>query len=410
MQQPDLPFEDLPPPLPPVDATEPSRALRIVATGAKELSRNQRRFNKLLARIETLRAQKAAETAKLDAALAEYGRRVAPLELKEHAQRCALVRTLAGFWRAPKGLGKRQRACLRDLLLGQFVFLEARLAVEEGGDLDVLLDDLLADKKRGQEEEDKKLGIVWDEDGDESEDDGADSGPGMNLKEMAKKIFGRMSGAYEDDEADEDEAERDEGEHENKGRKQTAAQLKREQREKEMEAARKRGIATIYKQLAKVLHPDLERDPARQAEKLALMQQVTAAYQAGDLHTLLQLELEFIHREENRAAELSEQKLAIYCDLLDEQVAQLEGDLHRLIGEPRYVVLRPFFVSYAGRLADWGETEATLRVRIRSIEASLGQFNQGGAVTKEELRGALKAFAEQEKRRARRRRFYGDNF
>ncbi len=46
---------------------------------------------------------------------------------------------------------------------------------------------------------------------------------------------------------------------------------------------------TIYRQLARTHHPDLERDPARQAEKTAHMQRIIAAYEADDLYTLLQL-------------------------------------------------------------------------------------------------------------------------
>ena len=46
---------------------------------------------------------------------------------------------------------------------------------------------------------------------------------------------------------------------------------------------------TIYRQLARTHHPDLERDPARQAEKTAHMQRITAAYEADDLYSLLQL-------------------------------------------------------------------------------------------------------------------------
>ena len=46
---------------------------------------------------------------------------------------------------------------------------------------------------------------------------------------------------------------------------------------------------TIYRQLARAHHPDLERDPAKQAGKTAQMQRITEAYEADDLYTLLQL-------------------------------------------------------------------------------------------------------------------------
>jgi len=46
---------------------------------------------------------------------------------------------------------------------------------------------------------------------------------------------------------------------------------------------------TVYRQLARANHPDLERDPARAEEKTTRMQRITAAYEANDLYTLLQL-------------------------------------------------------------------------------------------------------------------------
>ncbi len=55
--------------------------------------------------------------------------------------------------------------------------------------------------------------------------------------------------------------------------------------QKQLEANAK----TIYRQLARTHHPDLERDPAKQAGKTAQMQRITEAYEADDLYTLLQL-------------------------------------------------------------------------------------------------------------------------
>lgn len=46
---------------------------------------------------------------------------------------------------------------------------------------------------------------------------------------------------------------------------------------------------TIYRQLARTHHPDLERDPSKQAGKTAQMQRITEAYEADDLYALLQL-------------------------------------------------------------------------------------------------------------------------
>ena len=54
------------------------------------------------------------------------------------------------------------------------------------------------------------------------------------------------------------------------------------------------------RKLAKELHPDLECDPAEREKKSRVMQEITAAYARGDLHALLQLELEWARWNERR--------------------------------------------------------------------------------------------------------------
>lgn len=68
-------------------------------------------------------------------------------------------------------------------------------------------------------------------------------------------------------------------------RQQKAAGQAAQADQKQLESNAK----TIYRQLARTHHPDLERDPAKQADKTAQMQRITEAYEADDLYTLLQL-------------------------------------------------------------------------------------------------------------------------
>src|SRR5262249_41275155 len=86
--------------------------------------------------------------------------------------------------------------------------------------------------------------------------------------------------------------------HRSSNRRRSKKQLEREDRRRQAEEARKKSIASIYKQLAKVLHPDLEQNEVRKQQKVRLMQELTTAYHDHDLHTLLRLELEWIQREE----------------------------------------------------------------------------------------------------------------
>ncbi|GAB2793657.1 hypothetical protein HNQ93_003770 [Hymenobacter luteus] len=65
---------------------------------------------------------------------------------------------------------------------------------------------------------------------------------------------------------------------------EAAAQEAREQQQRLLSNTK-----TLYRQLARLHHPDLARDPAAQQQKTALMQRITEAYETNDLYTLLQL-------------------------------------------------------------------------------------------------------------------------
>ena len=82
---------------------------------------------------------------------------------------------------------------------------------------------------------------------------------------------------------------------------------------------------TIYRQLARTHHPDLERDPAKQADKTAQMQRITEAYEADDLYTLLQL-----LAESGPADAAADDALARYTRALLQQQIQLKQEMNEL--------------------------------------------------------------------------------
>ena len=69
------------------------------------------------------------------------------------------------------------------------------------------------------------------------------------------------------------------------------------------------------------------------------MQDVTAAYARGDLHGLLQLEVEWLVPASGDAARLSGDKLRAYTAILKEQATELEADMQLLRLQPRYAAL-----------------------------------------------------------------------
>lgn len=95
-------------------------------------------------------------------------------------------------------------------------------------------------------------------------------------------------------------------------------------------------ITLLYRHLAKLLHPDLEQDPARRAEKEAAMKDVTLAYKANDLLTLLRVEVEWVRGDATRVAGMDEERLARCNAMLSAQVKELKQELQGLPSDPKY--------------------------------------------------------------------------
>jgi hypothetical protein len=179
----------------------------------------------------------------------------------------------------------------------------------------------------------------------------------------------------------------------------TKRQLKQQERMRQAEEARKKTITSIYRQLARVLHPDLESNEARRQSKVALMQELTTAYHSNDLHTLLRLELEWIQREEGDLERLTDEKLAIYNQVLKDQLFQLSSEIDGLAFHPRYaplVVTDDFDIEVR---TDGPEEAHRLDIMIRDMETSLTRMRNGSA--EREVRLVIKEHREATRQRRR---------
>lgn len=135
-----------------------------------------------------------------------------------------------------------------------------------------------------------------------------------------------------------------------RARKPTKKQLEKERLERELNEAKTRDIKSLYKQLAKALHPDLEPDPTLRAHKETWMKRLTAAYSGGDLRDMLEIEMEWLGEESGNLAHASDSKLRAYCMVLKEQIATFGRRIAELSFEPQYRPLSRFLHRYSGRL------------------------------------------------------------
>jgi len=315
----------------------------------KPLTRGQKAFNRWIRRIEMLRKDLAAETAQLDRLMGIYAAELHPLELALMEQRKALVRALRPFLKGRDLTGRRQRQTLRELLheqLEEIASLTGPVWTEE--DLRDLWNELdVAVRAREKPAEDalfqEMRSVV------EAEFDA------MGLKVDLSRLHPGMT--PQDLEAALDDVHKQLHEAPDPGPKPRRAppsrpgakpRLSAEERERMEEEVRQRDLGSLYKQLAKLLHPDLESDPVLREDKEAAMKRLTIAYKARDLHALLELELEWIHREGADASRLSEQKLRVYNGILEEQVNELEMRINEISLHPRYAPLMRYCGPFGG--------------------------------------------------------------
>ena len=373
--QPDLFRNDGTPP----EAAPRSLLIPVPTAAHSGLTKTQQTFNRLVRQIESLRREIERATVDWNGWLEVYARQIHPLEVRICASRKALLRLAIPFLEKGQKLRPRQRETLRELVVGEFEEILDTEGELRDEDLQRVYDDLTqsdapepeADRfeamRQGLEDFIQKAGVDVDL---------SEMYPGMSAEELNAKL-GEIADHLKDAGP-------------STPRKKTKRELAREKREREIEELRAKDIGTLYRQLAKLLHPDLEQDPVRRGEKEAAMKELTTAYKANDLHALLRMEIQFITREQADAARLSDEKLSLYISVLKEQVASLKDSLLSVGNHPRYSPLHRYLSPFDPRPRFEGaQTRSRLRATLQSVESFLTHLRVPNAL--DELRAVLRA-------------------
>lgn len=358
---------------------EGSRGLVPTPATTRPLTRAQETFRALHAKVESLRESIDAEEQELDAALNFYATEIVPRLARQTTFQKELVRALAPYINKSFFPNKQERLEFREVirdLLDQIANTGRGLADADLREIYNAFHGVgyAKDERKTIDAVRAALAKMFAEAGLDADFSTLDSA--TSETEFMAKAEALMAHARKMKEAEAEAAHcAEHGHHATEDEESRAAA-----------EFRKRSIANIYKQLARVLHPDFERDSDRQKEKVQLMQELTKAYRQNDLYTLLRLEMQWIENESGNVERLTEEKLAVYNDVLTGQVEGLEKRLRDLTFHPRY---RPIMVVKNGltRPIDGPDKARDLDENIAAIERCIALM--ATVQTSEDVRAAI---------------------
>ncbi len=312
---------------------ESGKSLVISKSANKKLSKNQEAFNKLTKKIERLQKEIEKKQMQLDLAMKLYGTEVVNSKLNVTNQRRDLIIVLWDNYSAKK-LSKSDQRSLKQIIREHLQSLLMELGAEpdvvikeifeqlEGDNYDEMLEQEKEMARADMAKELKKMKVDL---------------TNVDIKDtdaLAKKLYETKQKLF-----DEHVERNDVNEKKHTPKNKSARQLEADKIQLEMDEMKQKNISTIFKQLAKLFHPDLEQNEERKLEKEILMKELTVAYEAKNLHSLLTLELRWIHKENEHLETLTEEKLAVYLQILNEQADELAYEKNGLHQHPQYSVL-----------------------------------------------------------------------
>lgn len=213
-----------------------------------------------------------------------------------------------------------------------------------------------------QEVMSRAFGIELDEDADISTPEDVMTQIQLQIKKARQEEMAQQEESQEMEQA------------ERTGRKKTAKQQAREDKQKADLLQTSQSIREVYRKLASALHPDRESDRAERARKTALMQRVNQAYDKKDLLLLLELQLELEHIDAASIANLSEDRLKHFNKILKEQLAELAEEIAYLEQPMRQMFRLPSYLRLAPQgvmprlLTDIAEMQRHIRQIKKDIE------------------------------------------
>lgn len=308
--------------------------VKVKSTKQSPLSKTQRRFNRLTSRVAKLKTEITTVSEKLQLLHRFHEKEVGPEIEKLAAEKVRLGHLLhekRKDTKLSKLLNEKLDALILDMLDDAFHIIEP---TEQDKELFSAYNDISFDEERQKSEVSNFFAdLVFEQTGMKIDpEDFLNDQPDLDkLKELFESQVQDAKDAAPK-------------------RKKNQRTLEKEKREKQKEELKQKSLRSIYLSLAKILHPDTEKDPELRVQKEEYMKRVTVAYNNKNLTELLELEIQWVKNHENQLENTPEDVLKLYIELLDEQIVDLEETLFMTGQHPKYqavVELLPYGMKKA---------------------------------------------------------------
>lgn len=336
------------------DANAPGLVPQITVEAKSPVSKLQRQFNNKIKKINKLKEKIAKKQAIMAQAQARVQAEIQPLFGKLVEKRIELVKLLDRLYDLPF-FKKREKEKIAYLIEDISYDLIEKYKVEELIEVyDKYAVTSYADAMKQADEEAREMAedLLRNAFGLDIDMDDVES-----LEDLEKKV---------EEQFDQQEKEREE---KKSARKKTKAQLAKEEKMKAEMNNISKASRRVYTELAKVLHPDKEKDEATKAWKEEAMKKVTQAYKQDDFFELLRLQMEYIESQGENLNQLSEEQLRYYLKILNEQAKELEEEDYSF----SFGFDAHFYHQYCGTPKQMDQKIGSAR---NSLERELQQLNQ----------------------------------
>ena len=278
-----------------------------------KLSPEQLRFNKLLARTDTLAKKIEAVRTLADTHRTVHWATLRPLETERDALMRDMVLRLDERL-TQKGLSAKHKRMARQLICN----LAADMAMA-GDEAMQQLHDAHSDHSLAAQEK----AVAADMQRMMEDVLGQPLGDGQKFATLGEMLKASMAQVQQQAQAYQEAQEQAQA----KRKKKTKPSARQQQAQAQAQDA-EGALRTIYRQLVSALHPDRESNAHERTRKTALMKEVNTAYERRDLLALLQLQLRAELADGETVGHLAREKVAALTVLLKERVEVLTQELH----------------------------------------------------------------------------------